>query len=174
MIGSLDEAWAWYQSAKKTAEWMKRLGARHWEALPWEGPLGRDHHLNLLDAIEIEEKTSRVLGDLDDLCVLLLFSAFEATIRARVLRDVQAATPETDHPTIRSAWDSMEEGIQRGSFTRVLEPFKRVDATLIEEVNQVRKFRNWVAHGRRDEPPASVDPVAAFDRLSRFLTRIES
>ncbi len=39
--------------------------------------------------------------------------------------------------------------IEHGSFHWVLEVFKPYGAGLVEEVNQVRKYRNWVAHGRR-------------------------
>ena len=40
----------------------------------------------------------------------------------------------------------------------------------LEEVNQVRRYRNWVAHGRRAAQPAAVSPKVAFERLTRFLT----
>jgi len=36
-------------------------------------------------------------------------------------------------------------------------------------VNQVRRFRNWVSHGKRGPEPASVTPNVAFDRLKRCL-----
>jgi hypothetical protein len=76
---------------------------------------------------------------LDDLCVLLLFSVFEATIRDLVLADVEAELPPLHHVTIRRALDEMREGIEHGSFFKVLEPYKDLDADLIEEVNQVRR-----------------------------------
>ncbi len=59
--------------------------------------------------------------------------------------------------------------IEHGSFYRVLEVFKRHGAGLVEEVNQVRKYRNWVARGRRTEKPNAVDPETAFRRLKQFL-----
>jgi hypothetical protein len=59
--------------------------------------------------------------------------------------------------------------IEQGSFFNVLEPYKDLDANLVEQVNQVRRYRNWVAHGRRTEQPAAVDPKTAYDRLKQFL-----
>jgi len=50
-----------------------------------------------------------------------------------------------------------------------LEIFQGLDAGLVEEVNQVRKYRNWVAHGRHAARPDSVDPETAYTRLDRFL-----
>jgi hypothetical protein len=67
----------------------------------------------------------------------------------------------------------MKDSIEQGSFFRVLEPYKDVDANLVEEVNQVRRYRNWVAHGRRTDQPAAVDPTTAYGRLKRFLARLD-
>jgi DnaJ-domain-containing protein 1 len=148
---------------------MRRLGENHWNNLPWDGDLGRDNQLKELASAEILNDSQTVLDDLDDLCVLLLFSVFEATIRERVLAEVEAELPQLRHVTIRRALDKMKEGIEQGSFFKVLEPYKVLDADLIEQVNQVRRYRNWVAHGRRMEQPAVVNPMTAYDRLKRFL-----
>jgi hypothetical protein len=67
----------------------------------------------------------------------------------------------------------MKADIEHGSFFKVLEPYKKIDADLIEQVNQVRRYRNWVAHGRRGPQPDAVDPRAAWDRLQRCLDRLE-
>jgi hypothetical protein len=73
---------------------------------------------------------------------------------------------------IKRALEEMKEGIEHGSFFKVLEPYKELNANLIEEVNQVRRYRNWVAHGRRTVQPAAVNPTTAYDRLSRFLEHL--
>ena len=57
----------------------------------------------------------------------------------------------------------------------MLEPYKSAaGAGLVEEVNQVRRYRNWVAHGRRDDlrPKDNVEPREAYDRLTRFLAAL--
>lgn len=151
MIASLDDAWNWYESARRLARAMGRLGEKHWNNLPWDGDLGRDNHLNNLASAEILNDSESVLGDLDDLCVLLLFSVLEAAIRERVLAEVEAELPPLRHVTIKRAFEEMKEGIEHGSFFKVLEPYKDLDANLIEQVNQVRRYRNWVAHGRRTQ-----------------------
>ena len=169
MIASLVDAWRWYETARRLVRTMERLGERHWDSLPWVGDLGRDDHLNQLTAEEILSGSQRVLEDLDDFCVLLLFSVFEAKIRQRVLEEVEAELPSSRHVIIKRALDDMREGIEQGSFFRVLEPYKDRDPDLVELVNQVRRYRNWVAHGRRTEQPESVDPATAYQRLNRFL-----
>jgi hypothetical protein len=56
----------------------------------------------------------------------------------------------------------------------VLYPLKeqgRVSADLVTQVDQVRKYRNWVAHGRREggTDVSSVTPRVAYERLKEFL-----
>jgi hypothetical protein len=172
VIASLDDAWRWYDSARQLARTMGRLGEKHWNNLPWDGELGRDNHLKELTSAEVLGDVQTVLDDLDDLCVLLLFSVFEAAIRERVLAEVEAELPPLRHVAIKRALDEMKEGIEHGSFFKVLEPYKDLDANLIEQVNQVRRYRNWVAHGRRTEQPAAVNPTTAYDRLKRFLDHL--
>jgi hypothetical protein len=169
VIASLADAWRWYEATRQSAQTMERLGTKHWNNLPWDGDLGRDSQLKELTSARILDGSKTILDDLDDLCVLLLFSVFEATIRERVLADVEAELPPLHHVAIRRALDQMKEGIEHGSFFKVLEPFKDFDANLTEEVNQVRRYRNWVAHGRRTEQPAAVTPITAYERLKRFL-----
>jgi hypothetical protein len=169
VIASLADAWNWYESARRLARTMGRLGENHWNNLPWDGDLGRDNQLRELTSAKVVEGSQAVLDDLDDLCVLLLFSVFEAAIRERVLAEVEAELPPLRHLALRRAFEEMKEGIEHGSFFRVLDPYKDLDADLIEQVNQVRRYRNWVAHGRRTEQPAVVNPTTAYDRLKRFL-----
>jgi hypothetical protein len=172
VIASLADAWRWYEAARASARTMARLGKKHWDHLPWDGDLGRDGYLRHLTSAEILDRSRTVLDDLDDLCVLLLFSVFEATARAQVLAEVEAELPPLRHVAIRRALDEMKEGIEQGSFFKVLEPYKALDVNLIEEVNQVRRYRNWVAHGRRGEQPAVVVPATAYERLERFLEHL--
>jgi hypothetical protein len=113
-----------------------------------------------------------VLNDLDDLCVLLLFSVFEMTVRERALSDIARELPELHHPILMQAVMNVNETIENGSFYRVLDAFKSLDSSLVEEVNQVRRYRNWVAHGRRGIQPDNVSPAIAYDRLGRFLQRL--
>jgi hypothetical protein len=162
----------------RTSRWTFRCPTRwrrerNWNKLPWDNDLGRDSHLVELTSAEILDRSQTVLDDLDDLCVLMLFSVFEAIVRARVLAEVEAALPSPGHLAIQRALDELKEGIEQGSFYKVLEPCKDFDANLIEQVNQVRRYRNWVAHGRRTEQPAAVDPKSAYDRLKRFLDELK-
>lgn len=167
---TLEDAWRWYEAVRSQSKLSQRLAEKHWERLPWDGPLGRDVRLREIQSAQLVEDSLSILGELDDLAVLLMFSVFEATVRNRVLEDIKPEVDRLRHPSLRLAAGDVVEWIEQGSFNRVLEPFKSGGkAALIEEVNQVRRYRNWVAHGRRGVQPPSVDPNIAFERLSRFL-----
>jgi len=173
MISSLEDAWAWYTSVKESTLAMLALGKKHWDSLPWDGDLGRDDRLRDIQAPEILNWAKVILSDLDDLCVLLLFSVFEAIVRERALADVAAELPALRHPALQHAVRMLNESLEHGSFYKVTEAYKSLDPDLIEQVNQVRKYRNWVAHGRRGEPQNAVDPNTAYARLQRFLDRLD-
>src|SRR5262249_4404984 len=113
-----------------------------------------------------------VLDDLDDLAVLVMFSVFEATVRARAKADVDRETAQMRHPAVLRAVSDLKEAIENGSFGKVIEAYKKMDVDLTAQVNQARKFRNWVAHGRRDEPENRVQPDSAIDRFRRYLAKL--
>lgn len=148
MIASLGDAWRWYESVRDLTRSIGRLGERYWGELPWDGALGRDDRLRHLEAVEILDRSRVVLDDLDDLCVLLMFSVFESIIRERTLQDIAAELPAFEHPALMRAVRDLQDTVGQGSFSRVIADYKGLDADLIEEVNQVRSYRNWVAHGR--------------------------
>ena len=171
---SLAEAWRWYEAVRRQAALTRRLVGVHWDDLPWPGRLGRDPHFRDLDPERAGADAEFVVGELADLAVVVLFSVFEAMVRDAVLAAARPEAERLTHPALRAAAADALDWIAEGSFFRVLAPFKLDGhADLVEEVNQVRRYRNWVAHGRRGEPPASVSPEAARERLDRFLTLIQ-
>lgn len=174
MITSLEDAWRWYEHARALARTTQRFAERHWDDLPWDGSLGRDDDLKELTSVELIAQSEAVLGDLDDLGVLLHFSVFESNVRNRVLTEIDGQVPVLQHPALEHAIAELREAIGHGSFFRVLEPYKLADAGLVEQVNQVRRYRNWVAHGRHGRQPELVEPRAAYYRLRRFLDWLDS
>ncbi len=169
MIATLEDAWEWYRSAKEMLQTTRRLGLKHWDSLPWEGPLGKDEQFKELQPTHLVEKSQRAADELDDLGVFLLFSVFEAEVRGQALADLAEQQTVATHPVMRHAVQSLTEVVRKGPLGKVLAAYKPADPALIEEVNQVRKYRNWIAHGRRRAKPDSVTPEVARDRLSRFL-----
>jgi len=175
---TLDDAWAWYSA---TGEGAKRLAhlANHWDALPWESDdgwvraLSRDATLASVGGRELRSGSDTIRTELADLAVLVLFSVFEANVRDWVESQVRPEASRITEPTLQHAATGLLDVIEHGSFARLLEPYKSAaTAGLIEQVNQVRRYRNWVAHGRRSNknPGARVEPRQAYERLREFLT----
>lgn len=168
---TLDEAWNWYVRTRKQLALLGRIGRKYWEGLPWQGELGRDAKLKHVRADDLVADTDFSLDHLDDFAILILFSAFESILRDRARIDVQNERDRLVHPLVTRILDDAARDLDQSSIFRVLDVFKGQDANLVEEVNQVRRYRNWVAHGRRGNAPSGIDPEAAYDRLKRFLDR---
>lgn len=152
---------------------MERLARRYWNDMPWH-KLERDEYFQDLERHKIGPMAIGILAELEDIAVFVLFSAFEAQVRQHVLNDVGEEVAGLRHPALKKAASRMVENIEEGSFyLNVLDLFKDLDHNLIEAVSQVRKYRNWVAHGRRPgEKPLAITPNVAFERLERFLRLI--
>jgi hypothetical protein len=176
---TLEDAWNWYRAVANGTNRLAHL-AKFWDDLPWEegsewaAGVKRDNVLREVSATELLDDSDRVERELDDLAVLVFFSVFEALVRDLVAQQVKPEVEGLQRPTLRTAGKEVLDAIGQGSFFRVLGPFKSVDADLVEQVNQIRRFRNWVAHGRRPDmkPDALVRPKVAYERLSRFLSLI--
>lgn len=170
---NLDEAWSWCQSTRDCLGLFRRLGERYWNDLPWSGKLGSDDRFRSIEGPTVVERASGSLEHIDDLAVMVLFSVFESIVRDRLMSDVAEQEESIARPHVRAILQRTHDGIENGSFFRIVELYKVTDANLAEEVNQVRRYRNWVAHGKRAERPPSVSPEAAYDRLSRFLAALD-
>jgi hypothetical protein len=181
---TLEDAWEWYLAASGGAKRLTHL-AKYWDMLPWGGDDGwvseiqKDNALRHLSADQLSKDATTVERELDDLAVLVLFSVFEAIVRDLVDEQLRPEIAGLKHVALKSAGEDVLQSVAEGSFFRVLEPFKSVATNdLIEQVNQVRHFRNWVAHGRRPLPSgkqmAVVQPKEAYERLKQFLALIQS
>jgi hypothetical protein len=180
---TLEDAWRWYSAIADGMKWLTRL-AKYWGQFPWG--LGDEwvrlvERDGVLKAVEVNHLTSvaeTVLPEHDDLAVLVLFSVFEANVRDHLKKQLEPEVARLTHPSLVKAGSDVLDDVAHGSFGRLLEPFKLEDKDkdLIEQVNQVRRYRNWVAHGRRAEmnPGVVVRPLDAYERLSEFLKLVQA
>jgi hypothetical protein len=167
---TLEDAWRWYSGTKRQVFLMRRLADLHWAELSWEGTLGKDDYFKELDPEQLKDDADFSLGQFDDLAVLVLFAVFESLVRDQLGTEIRAEIEEKgiNHALLLRSFRDLDQQVGEGSFFRILEPYKSLDANLIEEVNQVRRYRNWVAHGRRGTRPEWVSPRMAYERLTRF------
>jgi hypothetical protein len=177
VIRSLEDAWRWYEAVSDLVGMMDRVARRYF--LPelgkqtLEETLHRDDKLH--DSATIRDLAKRVTEDLDDLAVLLLFSVFEATVRERTLEEMDRELEKPPrHLVLKKAVGDAKDTIEHGSFGRLTESYKALDPDLRTMVDQVRHYRNWVAHGRRGSVKNNVDPKAAITRLEQFLKLLDA
>jgi hypothetical protein len=169
---TLKEAWSWYQATIRTLRVTQRLGNAYWDELPWDGRLGKEERFKEVGGAGLAEAAERGIEQLDDLAIVLFFSLFESIVRERIRGEVDVERQTLRHPVLKSAAEKTDQELDRGSFHRVLELLKTYDPDLVEQVRQVRRYRNWVSHGRRGRAPMQLDPESAYARLSAFLTRL--
>ncbi len=156
MIATMEEAWNWYAGVAQLAKITRQLGKRHWKNLLDAGAFARDDRLLQVSPEDILGHSSLLSNEIDDLCVLVLFSIFENIVREKILAEIKVEADPLRHVALRKAVEQLFESLDHGSFFKVLDLYKSVDADLVELVNQVRRYRNWVAHGRRTDQPAAV------------------
>jgi hypothetical protein len=174
VIRSLEDAWRWYEAVQKLVAWMDRMGRRYWtekvEEMTLKETLHKDNVFRDVESATIQDLTKQVSEDLDDLAVLLLFSVFEATVRERTIEEMdrELETPPR-HLVLKKAVEDARDTISHGSFGHLTESFKDLDPDTRTLVDQVRHYRNWVAHGRRGTVKNNVDPASALKRLKNFL-----
>jgi len=177
---TLQDAWDWYQSTRVNLIRMRRLGVRHWNTSLEGSALWRDDQFKEVEANAIEIETNRAIDPLEDLAVLVLFSVFEAAVPDHLERVIQPLLANLGHPILEHAAKEVLDGIRQGSFANmVLTPLQsqgRITPQLCDKVKQVRDFRNWVAHGKREPRPVGIvnlSAEAAFERLKDFLEALE-
>ncbi|MGO8901476.1 MAG: hypothetical protein ACLQU5_24460 [Isosphaeraceae bacterium] len=140
-----------------------------------EETLHRDDKFRTIESATIRDLAKRVTEDLDDMAVLLLFSVFEATVRDRTLVEMDRELEKPPrHLVLKKAVGDAKDTIEHGSFGRLTESYKDLDPKLRTMVDQVRHYRNWVAHGRRGSVKNNVDPKAARTRLEQFLKLLDA
>src|SRR5947209_3759424 len=171
---TLADAWNWYEATMRNLTRMRRLGEKHWNDPSLANTsIWLDDDFKMVEASQIAADTKASLSAIDDLAVVVLFSVFESRVRDFLVALIAPEAQGISDPILREATEDAVQGVREGGFyRRVLEPLKkqgRVSADLITQVDQVRQYRNWVAHGRRDNPMNNVTPKTAYDRLGEFL-----
>ena len=154
MIRSLQDAWKWYRAVRTLSLDMKHLAGRC-DRPEWEAVLNLDNRLRHRTAAELHDLADTILDDLNDLAVLVLFSVFEATVRARAGEDVDRETALISHVAVRQA-------VKRPINTRPMRSGKgQPESTPAASATRAR------AVGQGQRPCLAV--IAPMPRRSRLL-----
>src|SRR5438094_507829 len=115
-MNTLEEAWNWYENTRGQLRLMRRLGGRYWEDLPWDKGLGGDNRFHDLEGDKVQAAADSSLSHLDDVAVVVLFSAFESLVRRRILREVEEEAATIQHRALKFAVEEARQAIAEGSF----------------------------------------------------------
>jgi hypothetical protein len=171
---TLADARDWYIATKRSLDRLRGLGEKHWnDSSLADASIWQDDRFRMLEAAVIVGDTETSLEPMDDLAVVVFFSVFESQVRDYLIELMRPHVDAIVEPILKESADDAVRGVEEGSFyRRVLEPLKkqcRVSADLVTQIDQIRDYRNWVAHGRREAPTNRVVPREAYERLSHFL-----
>jgi hypothetical protein len=154
---------------------LDRLAEKYWDDLPWRGEVAmeRDGLLGKLEQEEVSADVKSAESRLDDLAIIELFSIFEGIVRTQIATQVRAESTSLTHPMLKAAAKNAVDAAERRSFAEILNSYSQGGhANLAEQVRQVRRYRNWISHGRRGKVPIRIEPKTAYERLRKFLELI--
>lgn len=174
MIRTLDDAWKWYKAVDRLVRHMRRMAANYWDREELSNLLSRDSIFRNRTAAAILDDANRIEEDLEDLAVLVLFTVFEAEVRGVAQLDAERLLRETAHPAMLSAARDLEDAIERGSFSKLTAAYQPMDVDMTAQIDQIRDFRNWVAHGRRGPVKNLTKPESAIERMRRYVEKMGS
>ncbi len=116
------------------------------------------------------EMSRRELSDaqqkIDDLFVLRMWASFERWLINRFLEYVGEECQNSEY----AYKEYLSKQIEYFRIDELLDLLKnRHDPELVGQLKQIKKYRDWVAHGHGPEKrPAACNPDDCYTRLSRF------
>lgn len=123
---------------------------------------------------EIKNNLIVAENELNDLTILSLIASFEQLVLDFTVKIVNENIENTKNPLFYKMSKYAFKNADRWHFVDILDLFKSViNPQIIGDVKQVYKYRNWVAHGKKDRKPLTLEPYIAHERLSQFLDKLE-
>jgi len=120
-----------------------------------------------------QDTLRRALEELDDLVVLALFAGFEAWLLQEI-SEVLCAKGEPITAFSQEVFAYARSALQRESLAKLLDVYKTImPAKTVDQVKEIKRYRDWVAHGKRKPRPLAITPKEAYERLNEFITQTQ-
>jgi hypothetical protein len=121
---------------------------------------------------QVSDQLDTAQDMIDDQAVMFLYATFEAALRDHVVAQAGlfggAIHPSAQFGLNMQSWFTELCGETR--MDRVAGLFSpSVSQTLVAQAGSIRKYRHWLAHGKRGAIPPSVTPFFAYTSLTSFL-----
>jgi hypothetical protein len=124
------------------------------------------------------DQTNAALDDAErqaaDLAILALFATFERFVIEHLRTANRLLATGYPHRYSGRLAQKFRSEVEYWKFDEILNLFKgEVDADLIGQVKQIKRYRDWIAHQNPDKAtPDRVTPERAFDVLGRTIEQI--
>jgi hypothetical protein len=129
----------------------------------------------LLEGLSAQDRKNVLrsyLDNLDNLITASIFAAFESQLRDHVSRQFMPSSSSV--PLNLASW--LEESIERVRISELLDAYSGVISKAQKiRVDNIRRFRNWVAHSSQKPLPSDVKPetpLGAYPYLQGILKAI--
>ncbi len=168
MPNPLDPQWQSYNDTQESLALIRRLS---------EVPGTRTATLHgtsfaaMADAA-VDAAISVAKQELNAQTVLFLYATFESALRDDLsARSTALATAPGPHPAfgldLATWFTDLVDDVRMDGVTRLYAP--AAGPLLVAMIGNIRKYRHWLAHGRRGTAPPAVTPQFTYARLTQFL-----
>jgi hypothetical protein len=168
--GELDAIFDWYKFTRDLLQWISKMLEQNPENLhdrPWP------KELKWQPIDKVQDKLKHALEELDDLVVLALFAEFETWLLQEI-SEVLCAKGEPVTAFSQGVLEHARSALERESLAKLLDVYKTiVPPETVDQVKEIKKYRNWVAHGKRKDQPFAMTPKEAYERLNEFITQTQ-
>lgn len=109
-----------------------------------------------------------------DFCIVTLWAIFEDELIRFLLRKIEIIKQVSPESLANNLANRIENSIEYWYSKDRLDLIKSiVDPNMIGNAKQIKEYRDWIAH-RRKEPSASVKPETAFKILKSILQKLDN
>lgn len=179
MNAVLDSIWQAHLHASGALKVVRRVAAASLESVMIPGLRGRllaGSGFEGLSREAVDARLDEIQEHLDDQTVLMLYAAFESEIRDHLIaqsRHLRSHATRPDGAFAAALADHYEAWCEEWRMDKVAGLYAgAVGEVLVGQVGQVRKYRHWVAHGKRWQKPSLTTPTFAYQTLNSFLAKI--
>ncbi len=127
-----------------------------------------------LSISDAKESLDSAYTELQDLTIVSLIAIFEKIIIKHIfdicIKDSSLLKDEFS----KTAMEYVTKLKDRWSLMNILDIYKSiVSSNVVGEIKQIIEYRNWVAHGKKNNKPLSLSPEIAYQRLSAFIKQAD-
>lgn len=123
----------------------------------------------------INTLTESATNELDDLVVLSLFASFERQLRKEII--TKSLILEKIDPTKlgKKISSQVSKEIEYWKIDEIIDLFNPVvDSYICGQLKEIKRYRDWLAHGKMRKKSVSADPKTTFETIKLFCDELNN